>query len=180
MKKATENLIEDHSLILEALDVMEQVTTSDNPDKEHLDFIVSFIKDFADGCHHSKEEKILFPKLVEKGMPEKQGPIGVMLMEHDRGRAYVKSLAENVRLYKEGGKEALQDAYRDLKGYASLLRDHISKENNILFRMADNFLTPDEQSQLLSKFCTTESFCTGPDKKQHFLNRFKEFAAVYQ
>lgn len=178
--KATENLIEDHALILEALDVMEQITTTDNPDIEHLDYMINFIRNFADGCHHGKEEKLLFPKLVEKGMPEKQGPIGVMLMEHDKGRAYVKSLAENIQLYKEGDKEALQDAYRDLKGYASLLRDHISKENNILFRMADNFLTAEEQSQLLSQFCSSESFCSGPDKKQQFLDRFKEFAAVYQ
>ncbi len=142
--------------------------------------MISFIKEFPDGCHHGKEERLLFPKLIEKGMPDRQGPIGVMLMEHDQGRGYVKSLAENIRLYKEGDKEALQAAYGDMKGYITLLREHIHKENNILFRMADNFLTAEEQSQLLSQFCTSESFCTGLVKKQQFLDRFKEFAAVYQ
>jgi hemerythrin-like domain-containing protein len=178
--KATENLMEDHALILEALDIMEQITTTDNPDIEQLDIIISFIKEFADGCHHGKEERLLFPKLIEKGMPGKQGPIGVMLMEHDKGRAYVKSMAENIHLYKEGNKKALQDAYLAMKGYISLLRVHIHKENSILFRMADNILTAEEQSQLLSQFCTSESFCTGPVKKQHFLEKFKEFTVTYR
>lgn len=180
MKKATENLIEDHDLIIKALNVMEQISSNDSPDIIHLDFIISFIKEFADGCHHGKEEKLLFPKLIEKGMPEKQGPIGVMLMEHDQGRSYVKSMAENINLYKNGDKKALQAAYRDMKAYISLLIDHISKENNILFRMADNFLTAEEHSQLLNQFCTSESFCTGPDKKQYFLEKFKEFSVAYQ
>jgi hemerythrin-like domain-containing protein len=180
MKRATENLINDHVLIMEAMDVMEQITATENPRTEHLDLIVSFIREFADGCHHAKEEGLLFPKLVQKGMPSKQGPIGVMLMEHDNGRTFVRSMAENIILYKSGNQEALKLIYSDLQSYINLLRDHISKENNILFRMADNFLTPEEQDQLLAQFSQTESTSEGFNKKLQLFDRIKEITAVYE
>ena len=180
MKLATDNLIDDHVLIVEVMDFMDYITTIDNPDVEHLEFIVSFIREFADGHHHAKEEGLLFPKLVEKGMPKEQGPIGVMLSEHDKGRAYVKGMAENISLYKSGKNEALKAVYLNMKGYTSLLRDHIHKENNILFKMADNFLSGEEQNQLLEKFNQEETANNVQSKKEHFISRIKEFTAVYQ
>jgi hemerythrin-like domain-containing protein len=180
MKRATDNLISDHQLIEEAMDVMEQITMSENPEPEHLETIVTFIREFADVCHHAKEEGLLFPKLVEKGMPSRQGPIGVMLMEHDKGRGYVKAMAENVTLYKNGNKDALQDVYLNMKGYISLLRDHIQKENNILFRMTDNYLDEEEQKELIDQFSHSEASSDGYQKKQQFIASLKEITAVYQ
>ena len=39
-----------------------------------------------------------------------------------------------------------------MAGYAELLQNHISKENNILFRMADNALSEKDQQDLLKQF----------------------------
>lgn len=178
MRKATDNLIDDHLLIGEVMDVMEQITTMENPDVEHLEYILTFIREFADGCHHAKEEDLLFPRLIEKGMPGKQGPIGVMLMEHVQGRSYVKGMADNIVLYKAGEKDALKNIYLNMNGYVGLLRDHINKETNILFRMADNFLTGEEQTQLLRLFDQSEALSPGYKRKQEFLERIKEFTTV--
>lgn len=180
MKRATENLINDHLLIEEMMDVMEQITARENPEAMHLELIVDFIREFADGCHHAKEEGLLFPKLIEKGMPGKQGPIGVMLMEHEKGRSYVKGMAEGIESYKSGNKASLQDVYQNMNGYITLLRDHIQKENNILFRMADNFLTEEEHLELLSQFDQSEGCSPGFEKKQHFISRIKELAIIPQ
>ena len=35
-----------------------------------------------------------------------------------------------------------------MRGYIVLLRNHIAKENNVLFRMADNVLSEEEQQEL--------------------------------
>jgi hemerythrin-like domain-containing protein len=180
MNKATDNLISDHTHIEKLMDVMERITKENDPDVEHLEFIVQFIREFADGCHHAKEEGLLFPILVERGIPKEHGPIGMMLMEHDEGRNYVKGMAENIALLKSGKKEALQTVYQNMTGYVNLLRNHIAKENNVLFRIADQVLSNEEQIQLLSQFGTAEETTTGREKIEKYLNRVNELAAIYQ
>lgn len=179
MKKATDNLIDDHSNIQQLMDVMERITSVKEPDVEHLEFIVTFIREFADGCHHAKEEGLLFPKLVDKGIPKEFGPIGMMLREHEEGRNFVKGMAENVGLYKSGNKEALKAVYQNMTGYVNLLRDHISKENNILFRMADQVLSDDEQSILLNQFALAQSDSIGQEKTDKYLAQVKDLSTVY-
>src|ERR1051326_6848001 len=61
-----------------------------------FDQALDFFRNFADGCHHAKEENLLFPRMKERGVPEHGGPIGVMLSEHDEGRAYLKAVRENL------------------------------------------------------------------------------------
>lgn len=180
MKKATDNLIDDHTIIQEIMDVMEHITAVKDPDVEHLEFIVSFIREFADGCHHAKEEGLLFPKLVEKGIPKEHGPVGMMLLEHEEGRQFVKGMADNIALYKSGKKEALKGVYQNMLGYVNLLRDHIAKENNVLFMMANRVLSDDEQTLLLNNFSLAEEASTGKDKIEKYLARVKELSAVYQ
>jgi hemerythrin-like domain-containing protein len=153
MKTATENLENDHVYILRLTDVMEKIATSEGtPDTKDLKSIVEIIRNFADGIHHAKEENVFFPKLGEKGFSPEQGPIRVMLNEHDAGRNFVKGMSENIALYGEGDKNALRLVYSNMNGYASLLKSHISKENNILFRMADRVLDEQENVLLLQEF----------------------------
>lgn len=52
---------------------------------EDLRGFIGFLKEFADRCHHGREEGILFPALVNAGIPEQSGPIGVMLAEYVEG-----------------------------------------------------------------------------------------------
>jgi len=180
MKRATDNLIDDHTIIQEVMDIMERITTVKDPSVEHLEFIVTFIREYADGFHHAKEEGLLFPKLVDKGISKEFGPIGMMLREHEEGRNFVKGMAENLELYKSGKKEALEAVYQNMTGYVNLLRDHISKENNILFRMADQVLSDDEQSTLLNQFAMAQANNIGQDKIDKYLARVNELTSVYQ
>jgi len=46
--------------------------------------LLTFLAEFADGCHHLKEEVIFFPALVQAGM---EFQVRVMTYEHERGRA---------------------------------------------------------------------------------------------
>ena len=122
----------------------------------HLEEVVEIVKKFADGFHHAKEENLLFPLLGEKGFSPDQGPVAVMLNEHTAGRQYVKGMAENIVLYRDGNKAAIRDIRENMLNYADLLNNHIHKENNILFRMADNVLSDAEQENLLSQFNDVE------------------------
>ena len=152
MRTATDNLKNDHVHILRLIAVMEAITQMPEPNTEHVETIVELIRNFADGLHHNKEENLLFPKMAEKGFSFEKGPVAVMMHEHEQGRIFTKGVAENMELYKTGDLRAIADVYKNMLGYAELLTAHISKENNILFRMADNALSEEEQQKLLSEF----------------------------
>src|SRR3989304_6062306 len=68
---------------------------------------VDFFRGFTDGCHHAKEEVKLFLAMEQRGIPREGGPIGVMLMEHDQGRAFVRAMAEAAGRYAQGDKSAV-------------------------------------------------------------------------
>jgi hemerythrin-like domain-containing protein len=179
MKTATEDLENDHVHILRLIDVMEHMTGLDSPEVSHLELIISLIREFADGLHHAKEENILFPYLEGKGFSSRQGPVAVMLHEHIVGRAYVKGMADNVILYKSGDSAALKQVYNNMSGYAELLRNHISKENNILFKMADRVLSNDDQERLLSHFSAAAENLNNPANPQEYINKIEELATYY-
>ena len=95
-----------------------------------------FIVEFSDGCHHAKEERVLFPALVKRGLPENSGPVAVMLYEHEEGRSLTAGLRDAVARMaaEEAGAADLVADYA--RAYATLLTQHIFKEDNILFPLA--------------------------------------------
>ena len=180
MKTATRNLEEDHIHVLKLTDVMNAITHSEKPDIEHIEDIIDIIRNFADGLHHAKEENLLFPALGEKGFSLQQGPIGVMLHEHAEGRNYVKGMAENLELFKKGSKAAVVLLYQNMLGYAELLDSHITKENNILFRMADNVLSDVEQKNLLKEFESIEQNRSAGTRVTDYIDRINTLASIYK
>ncbi|MDP2906566.1 MAG: hemerythrin domain-containing protein, partial [Nanoarchaeota archaeon] len=56
-------LKEEHEIIKEGLDVLELLSKTDAKKIQVSDVegILGFFKEFADDCHHAKEEKMLFP-----------------------------------------------------------------------------------------------------------------------
>ena len=152
MNTATKDLENDHVHILRLTDVMEKITKTDAPDYSDLEEVVFLIRNYADGFHHEKEEKILFPALEDKGFSSRQGPVAVMLSEHVQGRNFVKEMEKFIDLYKKNDLQALEQVFVNMTGYVNLLRNHISKENNILFRMADKVLSEDDHKTLLDRY----------------------------
>src|SRR3989337_494578 len=103
---------------------------------DSLSGLLEFFRLFADRCHHGKEEDLLFPLLEKKGLPRAGGPIGVMLHEHEQGRALVKQMADAAEAYGGGAAEAGGRWAEAARGYSFLLRQHIDKEKNVLFVIA--------------------------------------------
>lgn len=179
MKTATQNLESDHVQILRLVEVMERITESTNPDVEHLELIVKIIREFSDGIHHAKEEQLLFPLMVQKGFSDQTGPVAVMLHDHVEGRNFVKEMAENISLFKQGNSAALKALYSYMLAYTDLLKNHIAKENNVLFRMADNVFTKAEQESLLLDFAKVEEKAGNGTRKVDYLTMIDQLAKDY-
>ncbi len=159
--KATEILMEEHRIIenvLTALTLAARTQKTDDPlPVQFFVDAVDFIRGFADGCHHRKEEDVLFKALARHGFSEDQGPLGVMLHEHEQGRSFTRSMADAVQRIERGDKSARALLAEAATSYAHLLRHHIAKENQVLFKMADRAIPLDEQAEIEEAFDRIES-----------------------
>jgi len=152
-------LMNEHRVIESVLDALESrlETLSNQPfPGEFFRQALDFISNFADGCHHYKEEQCLFPAMEARGVPAEGGPIGMMLHEHEQGRACVAGLRKNLAPAEAGSPEAIEAVRQYSIGYINLLRQHIFKEDNILFRMAASVLTPGDLQMLREKYAGIE------------------------
>ena len=153
---ATEILKHEHelvNLVLEAAErEAESIQNTGKVNAEKVNQMLDFFRDFVGRCHHSKEEQKLFVKLQERGLPLKNGPIAVMLYEHEAGREMVKAIAEALSQVQQGEPSALMTIRNNLRAYTKLLWEHIDKEDHILYPMADRLLTPGDQQALTEAF----------------------------
>jgi hemerythrin-like domain-containing protein len=179
MNTATQNLEHDHVFILKLTDVMLAMVEKEIRNSDDFDLVVSLIRKFADGVHHAKEEDLLFPLMGEKGFSAEQGPVAVMLHEHVQGRNFVKGMIEGITAFRSGNDEALQLIYENMAGYANLLQNHISKENNILFRMADQAFSDGEQQYLLSQFAQVEANADSEFNSDNSIQKINNLAVKY-
>lgn len=84
--------------------------------------------------HHQREEEVLFPQLEKYGV---YGPPQIMVMEHTALRALKKKLNEIAESKKFGDFTKFKEKFSKLSGeLVANLRDHIFKENNILYPAA--------------------------------------------
>jgi hemerythrin-like domain-containing protein len=163
--KATEILSEEHRIILKVLDCLHKISdeagSDEKLDAQSANMALEFFRGFADGCHHAKEEDRLFIVMEEQGIPRDGGPIGVMLTEHDHGRSCVRGMAEALEDAAAGNQQAIQKFRDHAQDFIILLRDHIAKEDQVLFPMADNVLGNQGGEALLADFQKIESDAGG-------------------
>jgi hemerythrin-like domain-containing protein len=153
---ATEILVQEHRLIGQVLDFLEEAAGR-LEDGEEIDpdfFIDSaeFIAGFADGRHHRKEEDILFVAMTAKDMPADAGPVAVMLHEHEQGRRFTAGFRSAAELMKTGESSAVTDVVRNVFDYVNLLREHIVKEENVLFPMAEQIIDGGAMQRVAREF----------------------------
>ena len=177
-EKATEMLSNEHRVIERVLAVLETLThTPVESAMENWKKALDFFSHFADQCHHFKEEQVLFPAMEEHGIPREGGPIGMMLMEHEEGRGYVRSMLGAIALVETKNEAAKEILIDKAKAYLRLLKEHIQKEDEVLFRIADDVISPDEQKQLLRSFEEHEAKEIGEGVHEKYLKIAEELEA---
>jgi len=136
---STTSLRRDHELIEKVIKAMQTTTellVNGKQIPESILFpVIDFSKNFTDVCHHSKEENALFPALEKAGMPRNMGPIAMMLIDHERSREIGKHMEESAKEYLESGDAT--NLVKDMTQYTEHITEHLWKENNKLFLMAE-------------------------------------------
>jgi len=170
-EKPTEILSDEHRVIERVLEALQRLTAL--PVNQFLPQwrkAMEFFRGFADQCHHFKEEKVLFPAIEEHGIPREGGPIGMMLQEHEEGRAHVKAMVAALEQLSMGNSAANEVLLTHARAYVTLLQEHIQKEDDILFQMADEIIPEDEQRKLLKQFETHEAEEMGAGSHEKYLD----------
>jgi len=154
--KPTEILMQEHRLIEQVLDCLEdaagRLEDGENVSPEFFLDAANFVAGFADRCHHQKEEDILFVAMVARGMSKDAGPVAVMLHEHEQGRRFTAGFRSAAEQMKTGDVEAAADVVRNVFDFVNLLREHIMKEDNVLFPMAEQVIPADDMQQMSEQF----------------------------
>lgn len=177
--KATQELRKEHQGIILMLRVLRAVSDkigrADPVQPADLDGIIEFLSVFVDKCHHAKEEEFLFPALEAEGVRREGGPIGVLTAEHEIGRRLTVDLKNAAAQYASAGSAgALRSAIRE---YVVLLTEHIQKENEVLFALADAKLDPGRDESIFESFEQLERERIGLGRHDEFhglLNRLEE------
>lgn len=150
--KPTDILKEDHKVVLKKLDAMDEaIRNLDKPAslptlKELVVFLTGEVV-----IHFAKEEEALFPE-IEKFIPRDGGPTGMMFIEHEELNSSKANFIKGVEeLSKDAGSaNAKKLIAENGSHFITLLRDHINKEDNILFMMAEMHMD-DSQVEAVAK-----------------------------
>jgi hemerythrin-like domain-containing protein len=167
----TQALVDEHRLILRMIALLERnaLRTKEGSCSNWQFYLdgVDFIRSYADRFHHAKEEDVLFVALVKNGMPRENSPVAAMLMEHEQGRAYVRGMetAVNDAIAGLPGRES--DIAENALAYAALLRDHIDKEDDILYPLAERVIPEIMRPAIVKEYQQAETL-PGTDFRAYY------------
>ena len=151
-----EIMIQEHRIIEIVLDCLSEMI-QDVMTQRKLKFFdaenaINFFKNYADKFHHCKEEDQLFKIVEEKNIPEELEYIRDLLSDHEKGRTYVKGMADSFREAAHGNSDMLMEFAKNGRDYIDILRAHILKEDRMFFPLVEKSFSDDEKKKLTRSF----------------------------
>lgn len=178
-----EDLRHEHNEITIMLDILgkvcELLDAGEDVDHEHLEQLHEFMTVFVDQCHHAKEEESLFPALESIDGDESKKLIEILLSEHKTGRKYAKAIGEAISDNEKMDPTNREKIVKYGRYYIRLLAQHIEKENNILFTMAEKNLSKEQNQELFEEFETMEEEKIGLGKHEQLQEILHQLADIY-
>ncbi len=156
-------LSEEHQKILEVIALIRDKSSLPGKelDQKFWDRVIFFIQNYADKFHHAKEEEILFPEINRQDEEGKMhcNPVDQMLYEHELGRGFVKEMIAG--LVDMDRAKVISKALN----YSQLLKEHIFKEDQILYPMAESAIDKSTWKEITRKFEKVNSELKSTEKK---------------
>lgn len=177
MSQATDVLRHEHDAILLALKILNKISDEVSAGKTTADNVAIFLdwlREFSDTCHHGKEEGLLFPAMIEAGQPAEGGSIAEMLSDHEEGRTLIVTMAA-----------ATTPAMKPVEfskaatAYIAHMREHIDKENNVVFPLADQVIDPKILDGLVAAFDRHEEEVMGHGRHEQLHDMLDELKVKY-
>lgn len=171
-----EFLVNEHEMIERAMDVLKKElkkVTKGEYDSFSLKRSLDFLMEFGDKIHNKKEEDFLFPLMIERGIP-KDGPIRVMLSEHDAERDLLEKMSQEVEGLQNASAEEKNQFKQKGLDYLTIRAEHIWKENDVLYKMGAKVLTDDDKKGLSASFRKVNQEHYGDNATEKFAKMLEE------
>jgi hemerythrin-like domain-containing protein len=152
-RKCIEVLTAEHKTMLRITDVLDSMSKRATDQAEYdtadVEAIVDILRRFGDGLHQAKEEGALFPIFTSVCDASEYAAVRHMLFEHEQDRALMSGMQDSI-----ARSNPLQFAEYASR-LAAILRNHIFKEDNILFETISDHLSVQDDARVVAEF---ESF----------------------
>ncbi|MEM4318545.1 MAG: hemerythrin domain-containing protein [Candidatus Pacearchaeota archaeon] len=162
-------LMSEHEIILSFLDKIKKINSKIQKMKSYRkDKSFEILKNTAEHLieaesHHEREEKVLFPELEKRGI---FGPPEVMKEEHRILRKAKKELSGLAKMPIKNFSQ-FKERLKELENLITpTLKDHIAKEDNILYPMSLQVIKNEKEWAMIKKKCDKIGYCCfTPNKK---------------
>jgi DUF438 domain-containing protein len=175
-KSWSELLVAEHEMIERAMDVLRgelQKLDDASHDAWTLQRAIDFLLEFGDRVHNQKEEQFLFPRMVERGIPE-SGPIRVMRMEHEAERTLLDEMFAQAPGLSEATAAERADYARKGTEYLTIRAEHIWKENDVLYPMGRQVFNEQDGADLVAAFQRISREAYGETAEEKFAAMLQE------
>jgi hemerythrin-like domain-containing protein len=102
--------------------------------------MIYYLDTFSERMHHPKEDKYLFKAMRERSA-EADTLIADLEDDHARGEDALRRLAQCLIRYEEGGEQEFPAFEREVENFVRNYRDHIRKEEEVVFPLAERLLS---------------------------------------
>jgi hemerythrin-like domain-containing protein len=106
-----------------------------------------YLDTFSERMHHPKEDQYLFKAMRERSA-EADTLIADLEDDHARGEDALRRLAQCLIRYEEGGEQEFPAFEREVENFVRNYRDHMRKEEDLLFPLAQKVLTVADWSKI--------------------------------
>ncbi len=155
-------MVTEHEHILEMLDELQKIAHQlSRDDKKSGTIFMARANELAVKIvgaepHHQREEKVLFTAMEEKGVT---GPTHVMRMEHEVMRELKHDLKSETENLDKDWPDQVEKVSQLISELCTTLRQHIEKENNILYPMALQSITETVEWEEMKVRCDEIGYC---------------------
>lgn len=177
--KATDVLRKEHDIALKTLLTteleMRSMKMSGMVNVQLLGKIMDFFTIFLVDSHHRKEEQHLFALMQGRGINDVSIPLAVLRHEHMDCKRKISFISGMLQRMSRGEQVAVVSLSDQITDFIYLLQDHIAKENNVLFPLAEQLFTPLDHLNLVEEFVKVEAEIMCRDGHERYQELAVEF-----
>ena len=176
----TEILMKDHEMTERVFAALEKAFAEPtDPSPGLVANLREYLVTYVDRCHNQKEERALFPRLAQRGVPTEAGPVAVMLAEHGQARELVDRIDAAAKGYVGGDRGRLAELKAAFGAYATLNKQHYWKENDILYPLANRVFSPEDAAEVLDEIDEIEQEL-GPGARERYWKLADEIVSLVE
>ena len=148
------------------------------PDFSVLRAMLFYVDEFPERLHHTKESKLLFPK-VRARTTEADAVLDRLERDHRRGERAIRYLEHDMlgfEMMGEGpeGAQRREQFERSMKQYVQFYLDHMRLEEDVVLPLAEKLLTAEDWAEIDAAFTKNRDPLTGHEPDNAYRPLFRE------